>query len=367
MRLMRTVLALVKKEFRQVFRDRIMLRVIFVMPIIQLLVLGYAVDTDVKNIYTAVYDYDRSQLSREFARSLSAGGYFITDSPDIPLLKLDRGFTENRYNAALVIPKDFSRRIEQQRPSEVALIVDGANANSAGNAIGYASLIAEQFSRRATGLSPPISIRQKLLYNPEAESVYFMVPGIVAVLLTMITVMLTSMAIVREKEMGTLEQLMVTPITTPAFILGKTIPFAILGFVEMSLALAMGIFWFHIPFAGSWALLYGLSLVFLFTTLGVGMFISTISGTQQQAMFFAWFFSIFAIMTSGFFAPIENMPPVVQYITYLNPLRYFMRIVRGIMMKGSGIEALYREIMSLVVFSGVVFTGAWLRFSKRHK
>jgi ABC-2 type transport system permease protein len=207
----------------------------------------------------------------------------------------------------------------------------------------------------------------RLLYNPEAESVYYMVPGIVTVLLTMITVMLTAMAIVREREVGTLEQLMVTPISTSAFILGKTIPFAILGYIEMSLALVFGILWFHIPFAGSWALLYGLAFVFLFTTLGVGMFISTVSHSQQQAMFFAWFFSIFAIMTSGFFTPIDNMPQAVQYVTYLNPLRYFMKIVRGIMMKGSGIDALYRDILAMVAFSVVVFTSSWLRFSKRVK
>ncbi|MDD4053203.1 MAG: ABC transporter permease [candidate division Zixibacteria bacterium] len=364
---MRTVLALIKKEFLQVFRDRNMLRVILVMPLIQLLVLGYAVDTDVKRIATAVYDFDRSRLSREYIRSLSAGDYFTTGVSDISVLDLDKDFKENRYNVALVIPKDFGQNIERGQASPAALVVDGSNANSAGIALGYASLITAQFNRNAMGLTQPISIRQKLLYNPEAESVYYMVPGIVALLLTMITLMLTSMAIVREREQGTLEQVMVTPISTPAFIMGKTIPFAILGYVEMSLALAIGILWFGIPFAGSWALLYGLSLIFLFTTLGVGMFISTITSTQQQAMFFAWFFSIFAIMTSGFFAPIENMPQVVQYMTYLNPLRFFMRIVRGIMMKGAGVDTLYRDIIAMVIYSSVIFSFAWMRFSKRHK
>jgi ABC-2 type transport system permease protein len=283
------------------------------------------------------------------------------------VLNLDQDFTENRFNAALVIPRDFGRNIEDGRTSPLAMIVDGSNANSAVIALGYAGLITAQFNRTATGLAQPLSIRQKLLYNPEAESVYYMVPGIVALLLTMTTLMLTSMAIVREREQGTLEQVMVTPISTPAFILGKTIPFAILGFVEMSLALAVGILWFGIPFAGSWTLLYGLSLVFLFTTLGVGMFISTVTGTQQQAMFFAWFFSVFTILTSGFFTPIENMPPVVQYLTYLNPLRFFIRIVRGIMMKGAGVDTLYRDIIAMVIYSTIVFSFAWLRFSKRHR
>jgi ABC-2 type transport system permease protein len=365
--MIRTVLALMKKEFHQVIRDRNMLRLIFLAPLIQLLVLGYAINTDVKNIYTAVYDYDPGVLSREFLRSLSAGNYFIVQSTDIPLLDADRGFTENRFNTALVIPPHFSDRLGTGRPVTIGFIVDGTNANSAAIAIGYAGLITNRFNRDFTGLSMPITMRQRILYNPEQESVNFMVPGIVAVLLLMITSMLTSMAIVREREVGTLEQLMVTPISTPALIMGKTIPFAILGFIEMSVALAFGVIWFGIPFVGSWPLLYFLSFVFLFTTLGVGMFVSTVTRTQQQAMFFAWFFMIFAILTSGFFTPISNMPQSVQYLTYLNPLRYFMVIVRGIMMKGAGLDVLYPQVLALIAFGWAIFTFAALRFSKRVK
>lgn len=177
--------------------------------------------------------------------------------------------------------------------------------------------------------------------------------------------MLTAMGIVREREIGTLEQLMVTPISTPALIIGKTVPFALLGFLEMSVALLFGIFWFNIPFAGSWLLLYSLSFVFLLNTLGIGMFVSTVTKTQQQAMFFTWFFSIFAILTSGFFTPISNMPQSVQYLTYLNPLRYFMKIIRGIILKGAGVEALLPEIAALLAFGIVLFAFAWMRFSKR--
>ena len=363
----RTILALMRKEFYQVIRDRNMLRMIFIMPIVQLFLLSYAVSTDVKLIYTAVYDYDRSDLSREYVKSLSAGDYLVTGTTGYPVLDSDRGFKENQYNAVLIIPPNFSVELSQSRPSRVGLIVDGTNANSASIALGYASVITSQFNRRILKLSLPIKLAQTRLYNPEGESVYFMVPGIVALLLTMITMMLTSMAIVREKEIGTLEQLMVTPIRTPALILGKIIPFAILGFLEMSVALFLGVTWFGIPFAGSWLLLYGLSFVFLFTTLGVGMFISTISGSQQQAMFFAWFFSIFALLTSGFFTPIANMPQSIQYLTYLNPLRYFMKIVRSIMMKGASLDALYPEVIAMVIFGAVLFTSSWLRFSKRVK
>ena len=363
----REILALMKKEFLQVVRDRNMLRLIFLIPVIQLLLLGYAISTDVKLIYTAVYDYDRTSLSREFINSLSAGDYFVTGSSQFSLLDADRGFMENRYNAVLIIPPGFSSDLSQFRSTKVGFMLDGTNANSASIAIGYAGVITSQFNRRLFGFSQPVTLSQTRLYNPEGESVYFMVPGIVALLLTMVTMMLTSMAIVREREIGTLEQLMVTPIKTPALILGKTIPFAVLGFLEMSVALFIGVAWFRIPFAGSWLLLYALSFVFLFTTLGMGMFISTISSSQQQAMFLTWFFSIFAILTSGFFTPIANMPESIQYLTYLNPLRYFMKIVRGIMMKGASIDALYPEVIAMVVFGTLVFTSSWLRFSKRVK
>ncbi len=363
----RAVLALMKKEFYQVIRDHNMLRMIFLAPVIQLIIMGYVASTDVKLIRTVVYDYDRSTLSREYIRSLSAGSYFLTGVSDIPLLEAQRGFRENKYDVVLVIPHRFSSSLEAAKPVKVGLMVGGSNANSAAIALGYANVITAQFNRNVTGFSQPISLQQKTLYNPEGESVYFMVPGIVATLLTMITLVLSSIAIVREREIGTLEQLMVTPISTPALILGKTIPFALIGFIEMSTALLLGMVWFKVPFVGSWLLLYALSFIYLFTTLGVGMFISTISTTQQQAMFFSWFFSMFTMLTSGFFTPIANMPKIVQYLTYLNPLRYFMKMVRGIIMKGASIDALYTEIIAMIIFGAVVFTSSWLRFSKRVK
>jgi ABC-2 type transport system permease protein len=359
------VRALVKKEFRQILRDKMMLRVILIAPLFQLLVLGYAVNLDVKLIYTAVFDQDRTETSREFLRSFAAGEYFVLEAPDIPVTSVEEGFRRNRYNAALVIPEDFSERLETGREAPVGLWVDGTNANAAGIAIGYAGLITQRFNERTTSLERPVTLHKKMLYNPEAKTIYYMVPAIVATLLTSITVMLTSMAIVRERDMGTLEQIMVTPISTPAFIFGKTIPFAILGFIEITIALALGMAWFRVPFVGSPVLLYSLAFVYLFTALGVGMFISTISHTQQQAMFFGWFFSIFAILTSGFFTPVENMPAVVRYITLANPLQYFMKIVRGIIMKGAGVRDLYPEIAAMFIFGALIFTFSWIRFSKR--
>ena len=363
--MLRSILAIIRKELYQVIRDPIMLRIIFIMPIVQLMILGYAITTDVKNIDVAVYDFDRSAQSREYVRSLSAGEYFNVGASELPLLQSNSEFLENRFRSIVVIPEDFSELLLQSRPIRIGYIVDGTNANSAAVALGYAGVMTANFNRKITGFKLPVTMHEKRLYNPEAESVYFMVPGVVAVLITMITIMLTAMAIVREREIGTLEQLMVSPITTPALILGKIIPFAALAYIEMSIALLVGILWFGIPFAGSWALLYAISFLYILTTLGIGMFISTMTKTQQQAMFFGWFFSIFAIMTSGFFTPISNMPQSVQYLTYLNPLRYYMTTVRAIMMKAASVDILYPEILAMAIFAVVLFSLSWIRFSKR--
>ncbi len=363
--MIQTVLALIRKEFYQILRDSMMIRMIIFMPIIQVILLGYAINIDVKKIYTAIYDFNNTRESRDYMRSFSPGDYFIPKDYGYSIMNIQEGFKDNKYNAALVIPTDFAKKLENRRPVHVGLIIDGTNANSASIALGYANLITMRYNRQKLDIPEPISVRRIMLYNPEAESVNYMVPGIVVVLMAMITTMLTSMAIVREKEIGTLEQLMVTPITIPSLILGKTIPFAFVGFFEMSISLAIGVLWFNIPFVGSWALLYALAFIFLFTTLGAGMFISTVSSSQQQAMFFAWFFMVFSILTSGFFTPIANMPQSIQYLTYLNPLRYFMVIVRGIMMKGAGVNALYPDIIAMVIFGVVIFGFSWLRFSKR--
>jgi ABC-2 type transport system permease protein len=363
--MIQSVFALVVKEFHQIKRDGLMLRMIFLAPILQMIVLSYAISTDVKYIYTAVYDFDRHPLSRDFVRSMSVGDYFIPVETGASMLECEENLLGGKTNVNLIIPHDFSDKLLTARPVALGLIVDGSNANSASIAMGYANLIAFRFNERLAGATSPITLRQRVLYNPEGESVYYIVPGIVAVLLTMVTTLLTSMAIVRERERGTLEQLMVTPMPTPALILGKTIPYAAIGYVEISIALAFGIIWFDIPFVGSWPLLYGLTFVYVMTTLGVGMLVSTVTNTQQQAMFFTWFFTIFAILMSGFFIPIDNMPPVVQKLTYLNPLRYFMTIVRGIMMKGAGLESLRTEALALVVISLATFSFSWMRFSKR--
>ncbi len=361
----RVLVGLVRKEFTQVFRDRNMLRIIFMVPVVQLLLFGYVVNTEVKRIALDVYDFDRSQLSRDLVDALRAGDYFLPQETSHPLQRLEDRFKDGSGEMALVIPVGFSEKMIQKQPVTAGLITDGTNSNSALIGQGYAAQIAQKFSREQTGVAPPVDIRPTVRYNPEAESVYFMVPGIVATLLTMLTVMLTSMAIVRERERGTLEQLLVTPMSTTTLLLGKITPFAILAMFEMGLTLTIGVLWFGIPFVGSPMLLFALAGIYLLATLGIGMFFSTVTTTQQQAMFFAWFFSVFAILTSGFFTPVSNMPLWLQYLTYLNPMRFFMNIVRGIMMKGAGFAELLSDITVMSIYAAVVFTFAALRFARR--
>jgi ABC-2 type transport system permease protein len=361
----RAFVGLVKKEFLQVFRDPNMLRIIFMVPIIQLILFGYVVNTEVKRITLDVYDFNHSSLSRELTTAFQPGDYFEPNREVRSLMTLEDRFKDGSAEMALLIPEDFSEEIVKGQPVTVGLLIDGSNSNSALIGQGYAAQIVQRFSQGQTRIRPRIQLRQQVLYNPEAESVYFMVPGIVATLLTMICVMLTSMAIVRERERGTLEQLLVTPITTMTLLLGKITPFAILSLFEMVVVLTIGVLWFGIPFVGSPLLLLVLSAVYLVAALGIGLFFSTVTSTQQQAMFFAWFFSVFAILTSGFFTPIANMPQWLQYVTYLNPMRYFLEIVRGIMMKGSGFFDLLSDITAQTVYAVAVFGFSALRFSKR--
>jgi len=366
----RGYIGLVRKEFIQIRRDPNMLRIIFLMPIIQLLLLGYAVNTDVKQLDTDIYDFDRSTHSREFVRSFEAGDHFtpielLTELETPPVWDLAERFKTNETQLALLIPPDFSEKLTRGENVTVGLIADGSDANAARAGLGYAGQIVRKYSKRVTGMEMPVEIRHNFLYNPELESVYYMIPGIVATLLTMVTTMLTSMGIVRERESGTLEQISVTPISGHVLLAGKITTFAILGLLEMGLALTVGILWFGIPFAGSpWFLLW-VSALYLLTTLGMGTFFSTITSTQQQAMFLAWFFSVFAILTSGFFTPISNMPTWMQNITLINPMRYFMEVVRGIMMKGSGPADLLPDILAIAAYGLTIFSLAAARFRKR--
>lgn len=363
------------KEFIQVFRDPKMRGVIFLMPVIQVLVFGYAVTTDVKHVATAIYDLDNSVASREFVARFEKSGYFdileyiSTDSRARELI--DHG----RVSVVLRINRGFGEELRAGRTAKFQVIVDGTDSNTAAIVLDYSAKIVGQFSeeilatRRSRLSGPPqelarVEIETRAWFNENLESRNFYVPGVIASLLMLVTLMLTSMAVVREKEIGTMEQIMVTPITPLEFILGKTVPFALIGFVDMILITVVGVFWFEVPIRGNLLVLFGAAAFYLMTTLGVGLFISTVSKTQQQAMMTAFFFYLPAILLSGFTFPIANMPEVVQWITYLNPLRYFLIIIRGIFLKGVGPSILWPQMAALAVMGLITPYLASRRFRK---
>jgi ABC-2 type transport system permease protein len=372
----RAVLYLVQKEFRQVFRDQAMLRIIFAVPILQLFVLSYAVTFDLKNIRFSFLDGDRTRESRSLVEAVDMSQPFVPGPPARTPRELRGKLEEGETDISLWIPKGFAEGMMRGEGVSVGLAVDGINTSIAGRALGYGQAIvveegfalsgavgAAEVARATTGGS--IAGVHRFFYNPELESRYHMVPAIVVLLITVVSMFLTGMAVVREKEIGTLEQLLVSPISPAQLIAGKTIPFVIIAYAEMAFALLVAALWFRLPMEGSILLLALCAFVFLLVTLGVGLFASTVSSTQQQAMFTIWFFLVFGILMSGFFFPIENMPVPAQWLTYLNPLRYMMRMVRGILLKGASFADLAGDFALLALLGTTIFGFAVGRFRKR--
>lgn len=371
---MQRVFYLVQKEFRQIFRDRGMIVALFVMPFIQLVLLGNAITTDVTNLDIAICDLDRTPMSRAFTERFGNTPYFNVTTVEDDYTALPGLLDAGTVKMAVVLPRHFQRDIVTGTRPAIQLLVDGIDGNSAGVAMGYLASIAEHHQvdilRMDPALGRPlrqlqvVSAEPRFWFNPEMESTAYIVPGIVALILLIITVFLTSMGIVREKEIGTLEQLLVTPIRSWQLILGKILPFSILGFMEMAVAIGLVYLLFGIGVEGSIWLLFFESALFILTTLGVGIFISTISETQQQALFVGWFFMIFAILLSGFFIPIANMPDAIQMMTYLNPLRYFMVVLREIYLKGTPLQFILPETLAMAGFGLAVFSAAVYRYRR---
>ena len=380
---MKTIINIVIKEFLQIKRDRRMFGLSIGAPIIQLVLLGYAATTDIISIPMVVNDQDRSSVSREFVRQFTNSGYFVLEAEVYSLKDIDPYIENRKAWIALVIPPQFGNDLVAGRTAQVQMIADGSDANSANISLGYAGQIVARYSRNIMAETAqrrlqssgdgsmrlqPVHVdpEVRVWYNHDLKSANFMVPGVVALVLMIVTMTLTSLGLVKEKELGTLEQLMVTPIKPYQLIIGKLLPFVIIGAIDVTLVLTVARFWFEVPMRGNVLLLYGLSGLFILTTLGLGLFVSTISRTQQQAMMTAQFF-IFMPFTflSGFTFPIENMPHWVQVITYIIPLRYFITIIRGIFLKGVGIAELWPQVLALLVFGVVILSLSVLRFRKR--
>lgn len=363
------------KEFIQIFRDPRMKTVIFVMPVVQVLVFGYAVTTDVRHVALAVYDLDNSIASRELTARFAATEYFdvvqhVADEEQVKRL-LDMGEAQ----AVLRVNHGFEADLRRGRAAPVQLIVDGADSNTAGIVLDYAAKIVGRYSSHvlvnrlnrlggAPAAAAPLTIETRAWFNENIESRNFYVPGVIAILVMLITLMLTSMAVVREKEVGTMEQIMVTPITRGEFILGKTLPFAVIALTDVLLITLVAVFWFEVPIRGNLLLLFVATGLYIMTTLGIGLFISTVSTTQQQAMMSTFFFYFPAVLLSGFMFPIANMPLVIQWLTYPNPLRYFLVIIRGIFLKGVGAAVLWPQMLVLLCMGIATLWFATVRFQK---
>lgn len=373
---MKTIYHIIVKELIQFRRDRRMMMLSFIAPVLQLIILGYAATTDVKDIPMVVYDQDRSAASREFINQFVNSGYFIIEHEVYALADIDPLIENGKVWMALVIPPNFASHLVARTPSSVQIIADGSDANSAGISLSYASqitakysqtIVARTFERTPQALRPAmVNTDTRVWYNPELKSRNFMVPGVLAMVLMIITMTLTSLGVVKEKEIGTLEQLLVTPIKPYQLIIGKLLPFAVIGVVDIVLVILVSRWWFAVPLRGSVPLLFGLSGLFLLTTLGLGLFISTISKTQQQAMMTAQFlFFMPFIFLSGFTFPIENMPQSIQYLTFGIPLRYYIVIIRGLFLKGVGIAELWPQVVALWVFGTLILTLAVWQFKSK--
>ena len=371
------IFRIVWKEVIQISRDRRMFGMILIMPVLELFMFGYVVAMDITDIATAVCDYDRSLQSRAYIEHIVRSGYFYIAAPCTSVRDANRLLDRGRVRVVLTIPPDFSARIKRQQPASVMAALDGANSNTATIAAAYLEQItltqavevqfADHGRAQTLAQHPVVSLEPRVWFNPEMRSVRYMVPGIICVLLMESLVILTAIAIVREKERGTMEQLIVTPIRSYELILGKAIPFIGIGYINITVVVLAGTFWFNVPIAGSLPLLFGLTGLFILTCLGMGLMASTISNTQQQASMAGQFIILPNMFFSGFMFPIASMPSLVQQLTYVIPLRYYITIVRGIFLKGVGWDALKDEAAILLVYGIIILGLATLTFRKQIK
>lgn len=373
---MRTIGRIISKEFLQLKRDPKLLPVLFVAPVLQLLLMGYAANLDVRDIPTVVCDLDGTSASRGLVAEFFNSGTFSLKARVPETRAVDRYLDDGEASMAIIVGRGFADSLAAGEPARVQLLVDGSESQSATIGVSYASMIlsghAQKIMLERLGRLDPFGIRPvrvkpevRVWYNPELKSRNFMVPGVLGLVLMVMTMMLTAMAVVREKEAGTMEQLIVTPIRPLELITGKLLPFLIIGTIDVCLVLAVATFLFRVPLRGSVLLLFGMSLVFMLTTLGLGLFISTISRTQQQAMMTTVFFMMPMMLLSGFVFPIENMPKLFQAITFAVPMRYFFVIIRGIFLKGVGIHELWDQGLALLAFGAAVLALSVLRFQKK--
>jgi ABC-2 type transport system permease protein len=368
------IFSVIRKEFQQIWRDPRTLAMIIIIPIMELFLLGYAATTDVRNISMAVWDQSKTTESRALLDAFRAADYFILEyyvgSADEYQALIESGDTR----VALVIPPDYDRRLIEG-DAQVLMVLDGSDASVGSTALSTARLVGQAYSTEIMGEqtllsgrsapSAPVEVRTQVWYNPDLDSAFFNIPGVIGMILSFITSILTATTIVRERERGTIEQLIVTPIRSWELIVGKLLPYVILGFIETFEILLIGHWWFGVPIRGSAALIIITSGLFLMSSLGIGLFASTMANTQQEAMMTVMMFNLPMIFLSGFFFPIAAMPKFLQVVSLAIPLRYYLIIIRALLIKGVGIVAIQNEVIALVIFGIVIMGAASLRFRKR--
>ncbi len=368
--------ALIRKEFIQILRDPRTLALILIMPIMQLFLLGYAATNDVRNVSMAVFDQDRGAAARQLLTAFRSADYFQIDYDVDSEAELRSLIDSGKVRVGLIIPPDYSDKVQGGGSAKVAFVLDGSDPTVAGTALSAAKLIgqahatqitAERLMRqgRSAALQTPVEVLTQVWYNPDMISSYYMIPGVIAMILFALTSILTATAVVRERERGTIEQLIVTPIRPWELVVGKILPYVILAFVNMAEVLAIGHFWFGVPVRGNLLLILVLSGLFLLSSLGIGLLASTFANTQQEAMLVVWMTLLPALFLSGFFFPVEAMPKVLQWISLLLPLRYYLVIIRSLMLKDIGVSALWPNVVALAIFGLALMTAASLRVRKR--
>jgi len=369
------LVAIIRKEFIQLFRDRRMLSLILVIPIMQLFLLGYAATNDVRNIPLAVFDQSRTPESRALLNAYRAADYFRFAYMVGSEAEMQALIEKNEARVGMIIPPDYATRLSDGT-AQVAFVIDGSDPSMAGTALSAAQFIGQSHATQiladkvaragqAISLQLPVEVRTTVWYNPDMISAYFMIPGVIGMILYAITAILTATAIVRERERGTIEQLIVTPIRPAELVIGKILPYTILALFDTLMVLAIGHWWFGVPIRSSLALIILLSALFLLTGLGIGLFASSIANTQQEAMLTVFMTLLPSIFLSGFFFPLSAMPQVLQWISYAMPLRYYLAIIRVLLLKGVGIEAIQSDVIALAIFGAVIMGAAALRFRKR--
>ena len=369
------LLSIVRKEFIQIFRDPRTLALILVMPIIQLFLLGYAATTDVRNVPIALWDQSRSSESRALLDAFRSADYFNFAYEVHSEREIQTLIEQGDVRGALVIPPDYALKL-LEGDGQVSMILDGSDATVGSTALSAARLIGQSYSikvlseqaarqGRGSAVQPPLDIRTQVWYNPDLRSAYFMIPGVIGMVLYAIMAMLTATAVVRERERGTIEQLIVTPIRSWELIVGKVTPYVILGFFDLFEVLLIGHYWFGVPVRSNLLLVVGTAGLLLLSSLGIGLFASTIANTQQEALLTVFVTILPGVFISGFLFPLEAMPRFLQIVSYAIPLRYYLVIVRSLLLKGVGFAALQTEIISLAIFGLVIMTAASLRFRKR--